>query len=78
MIKYLTRLHMAFFYGMEVKKLLKQSYPIYRLTNLFYNHNRNAFFSSIWCSSTLRFSHTALEITNFLTLHETPETDGLF
>ena len=27
MIKYLTRLNGTFFYGMEVKKLLKQSYP---------------------------------------------------
>ena len=27
MIKYFTRLNMAFFYGMEVKKLLKQSNP---------------------------------------------------
>lgn len=27
MIKYLTRLNMAFFYGMEVTKLLKQSNP---------------------------------------------------
>ena len=27
LIKYLTRLNMAFFYGMEVKKLLKQSNP---------------------------------------------------
>ena len=27
MIKYLTRQNRALFYGMEVKKLLKQSYP---------------------------------------------------
>ena len=61
---------------MEVKKLLKQSYPTTdsQISSL----TTNEFFLGIWYSGSRRFSHIALEITNFLTLHDTPEIGGSF